>query len=148
MLVTATMPVIWDYLRKTNMAMALDRHLRVAYCHRQGSTREEQCYTQWVCQANAPYFNSGVCLWRRSGEVQRLFTVWNKEWYRFRQIDQKALARALEITKLKVTVLDQAYNTLRKPGEWPDLKGERARGVKILHYIMLSGDRRFLGLKP
>jgi glycosyltransferase involved in cell wall biosynthesis len=79
------------------------------------------------------YYNSGVILWRRTEATRRLFDSWRREWLRFRNLDQMALARALKAEPVAVHTLSPVWNC--PPGRFGSVAAARRAGVRVLHFL-------------
>lgn len=110
---------IWNVLdpgddSDASVAMALDPNRLSDYLRAVPATHacaEEVAATREVTQAGTPFFNSGVILWRRGARSDEFFRTWNREWSRFRRIDQFALSRAISSQQMRqILELDPVYN--------------------------------------
>jgi hypothetical protein len=99
---------IWQYLEQGDWAMVLDRQPTIAGCNHISQT--ERDYTMSLYPGTTPHFNSGVMLWRKGANTQRLFKAWKREWLQFQQQDQLALVRAIQTTESEIVRLPQFYN--------------------------------------
>ncbi len=93
-------------------------------------TQEEAAWTARVCNEDEPYLNAGVILWRKCAATDQLFSLWHREWQRFKQRDQFALARAFSLMRMEVTILHRAYNVPVVRA----LKPREIRSARILHF--------------
>lgn len=97
----------------TDIAMAVDPFVTTVGAIRQHaeqrrwSSVEENDYTLKAFPdiGNKPHFNSGVIFFKNTESVERLCKAWLEEWDRFKDIDQLPLARAIEVTGIKVGIL-------------------------------------------
>jgi hypothetical protein len=119
---------LWPYLDQADMAMAADRMPEIGRCDHIAQAEVE--FTLERLAPHTMHFNSGVMLWRRTPTTQALFTQWHREWQRFGQQDQLALARALDLTQTTVQPLPQGYNLSPRDAE-PLIK--RGEPVHLLH---------------
>ena len=106
---------IWGHLRRSPVALCrdVDRTLAEVLRHNVlngGYSLEEALYTRRLCGLSTSQLNSGVMLFRRGPQSQRLFDAWGREWERFQGRDQLALMRALALTGVTVSVLEPRYN--------------------------------------
>lgn len=119
---------LWYYLDQVDMAIAEDRLSPIHLCDH--IAREELEFTLSLLPRNTTHFNSGVLLWRRTEVTDRLFSYWHREWQRFQQQDQLALARAIDATQTAVSKIPRSYNISPRDAE-PLLK--RGEAVHLLH---------------
>jgi hypothetical protein len=119
---------LWPYLDQADVAMAADRMSVIGRCDHIAQAEVE--FTLERLAPHTMHFNSGVMLWRRTAATEALFTQWHREWQRFGQQDQLALARALDLTQTTVQPLPQAYNLSPRDAE-PLIK--RGETVHLLH---------------
>lgn len=139
---------VWDLLGDAELAASLDFPAVVGRSDQQSSSAAEAAATLAECEHDAPYLNSGVMVWRKGARSDNLFCTWHEEWRRFAGIDQKALARAIQKTNSRVAILPSSYNVLLNPIDFPDPLIVRRDGTRVLHYISLNRDPRFLSLSP
>lgn len=119
---------LWPYLDLGDMAMAADRMPEIGYCDHIAPAEVE--FTLERLAPHTVHFNSGVMLWRRTATTEALFTQWHREWQRFGQQDQLALARAIDLTQASVQQLPRGYNLSPRDAE-PLIK--RGETVHLLH---------------
>jgi glycosyltransferase involved in cell wall biosynthesis len=78
-----------------------------------------------------PLYNSGIMLFRRTPQVERVFDLWHEEWSRFGHEDQLALVRALARADCPVHTLSSRWNAHQ--GRYESVESARSAGVRILH---------------
>ncbi len=100
---------IWDYLARSDMAMAADRLPTIGECDHVGLVERE--YTLALLPASTRHYNSGVMVWRDTPAVQELFQTWQQEWGQFQKQDQLAFVRALAKSPVTIAQLPVNYNT-------------------------------------
>ncbi len=105
-----------SYLGGGEIGLALDIYPTLRSVMRQhllssAHPLEELLLTREKHPPDTAQYNAGVVLFRRSREVSRLFTAWNKEWRLFGHNDQLALMRALATNPVALTVLPPALNS-------------------------------------
>lgn len=140
---------IWPLLGGSDLAMAADVHTSVAETVRQNRHRDPWQELPWRDElqlmlrlglSEAPVFNSGVMLFRRTLAVQRLFAAWHEEWLCYRRRDQMALVRAAALVGTTIRTLPGAWNS--QPRYYASIRDARNAGVRVLHF--LSANRPFL----
>ena len=119
---------LWPYLEQGDMAMAADRMAEIGRCDHVAP--EEVAFTLERLSPTTRHFNSGVMLWRRTAATDDLFSQWHREWQRFGQLDQLALARAIDVTQTSVIQLPNRYNLSPRDAEPLIKKGE---SIAMLH---------------
>jgi hypothetical protein len=119
---------LWSYLGQGDVAMAEDRLPQIHLCDH--VAREEIEFTLKILPHHTAHFNSGVFLWRRTAGTDNLFSHWHREWQRFQQQDQLALARAIGSTQTAVVKIPRSYNISPRDAE-PLLK--RGEEIHLLH---------------
>lgn len=70
----------------------------------------ERMITLMETQAEPLQLNTGVMWFRKSRRVTQLFAEWRRQWKRWRDKDQGALLRALELRPVSVFLLGWPYN--------------------------------------
>jgi hypothetical protein len=119
---------LWPYLAQGDLAMAADRMPTLGRCDH--VAQEEVEFTLAHLSPQTVHFNSGVMLWRRTAATDALFAQWHREWHRFGQQDQLALARAVDHTQTAVVQLPSSYNISPRDAE-PLIK--RGEAIHLLH---------------
>jgi hypothetical protein len=77
------------------------------------------------------FYNSGVLLFRRGADTDRLFEFWSEEWDRFRDADQLALVRAIARCSIRVHTLSPRWNARCKGSI--TIEEAQIKGIRILH---------------
>jgi hypothetical protein len=127
---------IWRELRFADLCLSMDLHPTVedlvTRSVRDRDRREvEYRHMTSLGLAGHPFFSSGVMLFRRTEEVERLFSLWHEEWNLFQDEDQLALARAIRRTGLHVHKLAPRWNA--RLSNYGSVETARLAGVRILH---------------
>jgi lipopolysaccharide biosynthesis glycosyltransferase len=81
--------------------------------------------------------NGGVFAFRRHEETERFFRAWHQEWCRYGKRDQAALNRVLYGEPIRLYVLGNAWNTIKR-------YLDRSITAGILHYPLSA--RRWRGV--
>ena len=107
---------IWDILDGSSMGLSLDDIPTLGdvlkTCVLTGRySLDEAAYTRKICSPISPQYNGGVFLFHKCCSTEEFFSIWEKEWLRFKHLDQLALMRAITITNVGVGLLDATYNS-------------------------------------
>jgi hypothetical protein len=132
----ASLGHIWRELRFADLCLSMDLHPTVqdliARSARDRDRRElEYGHMGRLGLFDNPFFSSGVMLFRRTDEIERLFSVWHEEWNLFQNEDQLALARAIHRTGVRVQRLAPRWNA--RLSNYGSVETARLAGVRILH---------------
>ena len=141
----APVDLLWQELRWGEVCLAHDLQADVgtfvdASWEKPEVSRSELAFMNTDALRNEAYFNSGVILWRQCRTTDLMFETWHKEWHRFRNLDQLALARAVAKTQPAVHTLSPVWNCAA--GKFKSIAAAQRAGVKILHF--LSRQRQLL----
>jgi hypothetical protein len=136
-----TLPVssvhkLWGQLRHSDMCMPLDYHPTVGNLIRKCKVDRERRRPEYLCMRELElmghtFYSSGVMLFRRGAETDRLFTAWQEEWARFQHEDQLAMVRALASTGSRVRTLGREWNGRIRGAE--TVEDAQVRGARIVH---------------
>lgn len=103
-----------EWLGDANIAMVQDygrRTLGRLLGWIKGNTpHREELKTIATKRPAAPYFNSGVMIFRQTADVAEMFDAWHAEWLRYQRTDQQPLVIVLDRLGTKVTVLPPLMN--------------------------------------
>lgn len=115
-LILGPIDTIWEFISEGDIAFALDpfegdaKHLAILQCF-SSNLSEEVTEIKKFNYVDNRYFNSGVFLWKNNDTTKKLFEEWNKEWKKFRKIDQPSLCRAVNIVRdIKINILPPRFN--------------------------------------
>jgi len=125
--VLSSIDKIWENLSKGPVALCRDSCPTLA--HVPHGTLKEFLYTVNSYPPSAMQYNTGVMLWRRSTAALKLFREWNKEWQKFRHIDQLAFIRAVQNTGIMPIVLPSGFN-------WNDCRLAYENQSPIIYHTM------------
>lgn len=122
---------LWNDFGAADLALAkagYNGDYSVADCVH-GTRRERD----WTLQqgVDGAQFDGGVMLWRCCPETRTFFEHWNREWQRFKDIDQLALLRALHSSKTVAQTLPRIYNC----AAYSSVLSATNEGVVFLHAL-------------
>lgn len=142
MLPIASIDGVWQELRWADVCATLElprvRTFIDYYWEREPDQRPELACMLASELGDRPFHNSGMILFRRTPEVDRLFETWHEEWRRFGGRDQCALVRAVARTGLRLHAMPACWNAAPTP--YASLAEARSVGIRILHFF--SGPER------
>lgn len=130
---------LWE---KTGLFLALDIHPTIGQGliagddDHKGSAKERK-ETADVCLMNNPYYNGGVIYYTKDDNSDAFFKGWHEEWFKYQNVDQFALVRAIAKKKSVVNTLSHIYNYNPKM-----YKGQLPEEIIIAHYWTISQRER------
>lgn len=92
--------------------------------------KQEAKTTLLQCGRSFPHYDTSILLFRSGAED--LFEAWKAEWAKFYGTDSWALSRALNVVKMKASVIPPTYSVRYSDARSP--RKARLAGAKIVHF--------------